>query len=277
MSDKEKQDITNNVMHEKLIEYIDLINIQFREPATGIFASLPMLVNNINNQNTEKAIENLHGVYKNTYAILKGINNISVAAKFLGNYQFTKNTISFSELVNNVFSGSKIVLPGYLKINLDVEEGCFVEGNSMLLTVALLNLLLNSFDYRQGDNVQVHVSLKKENGRCVLVYRDNSIGIKPHIAQEIFNPFFTVNPFDDGEQNGNMGIGLYIAQQAIKHAGGTILLQTEFSEGVSYLISIPDHMVYDDNILRSSSSEMLLNRYSDIFIQLCEYCSLPDL
>ncbi len=277
MSDKEKQNMANDVMHEKLIEYIDLINIQFREPATGIFASLPMLVNNINNQHTEKAIENLHGVCKNTYAILKGINNISVAAKFMGNYQFSENIIDFSELVTNVFTSSKMVLPGYLKTHLDIADGCYIKGNNMLLTVGLLNLLLNSLDYRKEDNVEVSVSLKKENGRCILVYRDNSIGIKPHIAQDIFNPFFTANPFDDGEHSSNMGIGLYIAQQAIKHAGGTILLQTEFSEGVSYIISIPDKTADGENILRSRSSELLLNRYSDVFIQLCEYCNLPDL
>ena len=56
MSDK----FNDNIMHEKLLEYIDMINVQFREPATNIFASLPLLVNNINNQDTEKAMENLY-------------------------------------------------------------------------------------------------------------------------------------------------------------------------------------------------------------------------
>ena len=277
MTEKEKNNELNNIMQDKLIEYIDLINVQLREPATGIFASLPATVNNVNNNNTEKAIENLHGIYKNTYRILKGINNISLSAKLMENYDFSKETINFSELVTNVFTSSKMVLPGYLKINMDIEEGCIVSGNSSMLTVGLLNILLNSMDYRREDNVTVDISLKDENGKSVLIYRDNSLGIKPELVQDIFKPFFTGDPYADGEIASRMGLGLYIAKKAIEFAGGTILLNTEFSDGVKYIISIPDKISGEENILRSSSTEFLLNRYSNLFIQLCEYCNLPDL
>lgn len=273
MSDK----FNDNIMHEKLLEYIDMINVQFREPATNIFASLPLLVNNINNQDTEKAMENLQNVYQKTYSILKGVNNISMVAKLLEGYEFDKRIVDFSSLVKSIFSSSQVVLPGYVDTVISVEEGCYIEGNNSLLTVALLNLMLNSLDYRQEDNVRIDVSLKKENGRCVLIYRDNSIGIKPEIVCDIYNPFFTADPYNDGELSARLGVGLYIAKQAFSHAGGTIMLQTEFSEGVSFIISVPESNLENSVVFKNSTKEFLLNRYSEVFVQLCEYCDLPDL
>lgn len=273
MTDKQN----DKVMQEKLIEYIDQINIQFREPVSNIFASLPLLVNNINSQNTEKAMENLHSVYQKTYSILKGINNISMAAKLLENYCFDETVVDFSSMVKSVFNSSEIVLPEYLDADISVDDGCFVDGNGSLLTVALLNLLLNSFDYRREDNVKVKITLKKDNGRCVLVYRDNSIGIKPETVQNIFEPFFTANPYNDGEPSIKLGLGLYIAKQAVVNAGGTIMVQSQFSEGVSYIISIPESKAENSVIFKNSTKEFILNRYSEIFVQLCEYCDLPDL
>ena len=273
----EKENLINEEIQKKLVEYIDIINIQFREPATTIFASLPLLINNINSNNTEKAIEGLQNIYKNTYSILKGINNAAILAKIMDNHRFDRSMLDFSTLVESVFNNAKLILPDYFELDLKIEDTCFVEGSSTFLTAGLLNLLSNSFDYRQEDNVKVSVCVKKENGRCVLLYRDNSLGIKSHIAQDIFNPFFTCDPYADGEYSKRMGVGLYIAQQAVINAGGTIMLQTEFSEGVGYIISIPDKTAMRGNVLRCNSAEFLLDRYSQVYVQLCEHCKLPDL
>ena len=272
-----KQHTVDKVMHEKLIEYIDLINIQLREPAANIFASLPLLANSINSQDTEKAMENLQGVYQKTYMILKGVNNMSLAARLLGEKQFGREIVDFSALVKDIILSSSMILPEYFNVESDIDSGCLVDGNGILLTAALLNIIVNSIDYKQEGDVNISVSLKKEKGRCILTYKDNSIGVKEELAQDIFKPFFTSNPYDDGEPSTKMGVGLFIARKAVEQAGGTMIIQTEFSEGVSYRISIPESKMEGDSYFKSSSKDLVLNRYSDTFIQLCEYCDLPDL
>ncbi|MBQ9845348.1 MAG: HAMP domain-containing histidine kinase [Oscillospiraceae bacterium] len=277
MKDTEKTAARAEAMQKKLISYMDQINIQFREPATSIFASMPLMVNSINSQNAEKAIEGLENIYQNTYRILRGLNNMSMAAKLMDGYQFKREPIDLSGLVNGVFGSSQMILPSYVSIEKSIEDGCFADGNTSLLTVGLLNILLNSIDYRQEDNVKISVSLKKADGRSVLVYTDNSLGVKDELAGDIFTPLFTANPYNDGEPSTKPGLGLYIAQQAVKQAGGTMLLQTEFAEGVKYIISLPDSIASDTKTLKSYTAELLMNRYSDIFVQLCEHCRLPDL
>ena len=278
MLDREKNhELNNDAMHDKLIEYIDLINVQFREPASNIFATLPLLVNSINNQDTEKAIEGVQNVYQRTYFILKSINNVSVTARLLAGNSFSKTIIDFSDLVKNIFSSSEMVLPPYFKFDIKVDDGCYIDGNNSLLSICLLNLILNSADYRQDDDVKIIFELKKEKGKCILTYKDNSLGIKPELAQEVFNPFFTANPYNDGESSTKMGVGLYVVKKAFEHAGGTVLMQTEFGEGVKYVVSLPCSTMDTDLAVKSHQRDLVLNRYSDVFIHLCEHCELPEL
>ena len=187
------------------------------------------------------------------------------------------NIIDFSELVKNIFSSSEMVLPPYLKYDIAVDDGCYIDGNSSLLTVGILNVILNSIDYRQDDDVNISVELKKDKGRCILTYKDNSIGIKPELVQNVFSPFFTANPYNDGEPSTKMGVGLFIAKKAFEHAGGTVLMQTEFGEGVKYVVSLPYSTMDTDLAVKSHQRDLVLNRYSDVFIQLCEHCNLPEL
>jgi len=266
----------NQTASEKFIEYIDIVNYQLREPVANIFASLPIMADNISSEKTESALENLNAIYRRTYSIIKCVNNLTAVSKLQSGYQYEKTAIDFSQLVKNAFQSSQMVLPAYYSLNCNVDGGCIVMGSQSLLSMALFNILLNSFEYRKEDDVQVSVELKRENGRCVLTYRDNSKGIKPEIIGRVFEPFYSSDPYNDGEISTKLGIGLYIAKQAVNQAGGTILMQSQFGSGVNIVISIPE---YSDEtaILKSKASDFMLNKYSEMFVQLCEYCHLPDL
>lgn len=275
MQEKDKKQ-NNQSSSENFIEYIDIINSQMREPVTNIFASLPIMADNINQNNTEAALENLNAVYRRTYAIIKSVNNLTAVSKLKSGYEYRKELIDFSKLVKNIFKSSQVVLPDYCTVDCSADNGCIIRGSSSLLSMALFNILLNSIEYRKED-VQVSVKLKKEKDRCILTYRDNSKGIKPEIIGNVFEPMFSADPYNDGEITNKLGVGLYIARQAVIQAGGTIILQSEFGEGVNINISIP---LCDDEstaVLESKSGDFLLNKYSEMFVQLCDYCQLPDL
>ncbi|MBE6888345.1 MAG: HAMP domain-containing histidine kinase [Ruminococcaceae bacterium] len=265
-----------DIPEKNTMDYFDIINRQLREPVTNIFASLPLLADSINSQNTEKSMETLQTVYHKTYQMLKSVNNISLAARLIGKKEFITEIIDFSSMVQSVFETSQQVLPDYFSLDLQVENGCVVQGNSTLLTSMLFNLLLNSFDYRAEDDVKVCVSLKASNGRWIFSYKDNSLGIKPELSQQVFEPYFSCNPYNDGEVADKLGLGLYIAKQAILHAKGTMLLQTEFSDGVKIIASFAE---YDGSAcaIKSRPKDFMLNKYSAMFVTLCDYCILPDL
>ena len=208
--------------------------------------------------------------------IIKSVNNMSLASKLISGRKFNLELINFSQLLKNSLQSASMVLPSYCSIDFDISENCFIKGSESVLSIGIFNLILNSIDYKKEDSVKISVSLRKEKGRIIFVYKDNSIGIKPELQQEVFKPYFTKNPYNDGEFNETMGLGLFILKCAVEQAGGNILLSTEFSEGVKYIISLPQ-TEETDGVFKSRSQNFILNKYSDMFVQLCKYCNLPDL
>ena len=71
-------------------------------------------------------------------------------------------------------------------------------------------------------------------------------------------------------------MGLYIAKSAAENAKGTMLLQTEFGKGVNIVVSFDDNDNCTDAI-KSRAKDFMLNKYSAMFVTLCDYCTLPDL
>lgn len=276
MCNKENGQINNQNQDyiKDIAEYMDIVNFQLREPAANIFASLPLLAENINNNKTESAMNNLQNIYRKTYMILKSVNNMSVASRFISKKEFSKDLIDLSYLVKNSLQQCQMILPPYCKIDMDIDNFCCVSCNESVMAQGLFNLILNSIDYRKDDDVQINITLKNMKNRAVIEYTDNSVGIKPELIQDVFKPYFSKNPYDDGELSDCMGLGLFILKSAVEHAGGNILLTSQFGEGVKYIISIPFSC---DGILKSKPQNYMLNRYSDMFVQLCKYCSLPDL
>ncbi len=74
----------------------------------------------------------------------------------------------------------------------------------------------------------------EEEDRFVIRIRDNGKGIPPEIADEIFNPFFTTKPTDQGT-----GLGLALSSDIIREHGGTIRVESEPGEFTEMVIELP--------------------------------------
>ena len=65
-------------------------------------------------------------------------------------------------------------------------------------------------------------------------------------------------------------------KNAFEAAGGKIMTSSVFGKGIKYIVTMPA-VADNGRILESNSSEFLLNRYSELFVQLCDSCQLPML
>lgn len=99
-----------------------------------------------------------------------------------------------------------------------------------------LNVLINAaqaMDETQSATNVVEIETESRDGRTLVRIRDTGRGIAPEHLERIFDAFFTTRD-DDGS-----GLGLSIAQNILRLAGGTIDVDSVVGEGTTVTITLP--------------------------------------
>ncbi len=110
-----------------------------------------------------------------------------------------------------------------------------VQGDERLLTRAIGNLLRNALKYA---NQQIVLSGSLLPGQLELLVDDDGPGIPLDERARIFEPFYRLDRSRD-RASGGFGLGLSIAQQAVKLHGGTIEIDQAELGGARFRIRLP--------------------------------------
>lgn len=104
-----------------------------------------------------------------------------------------------------------------------------------LLWHIVMNLLSNAIKYSyEGGTVDVHISCDKKE--LTLQISDHGIGIPDEYLNSLFLPFLRAE--NVGNVKG-LGMGLYIAKQAIEAHNGKILVESEVNMGTKFTVILP--------------------------------------
>ncbi len=119
-------------------------------------------------------------------------------------------------------------------------DECTIKGDRQLLRSAVENVVRNAVLYT-AEGTQVEVSLLSEQVESVsfalLRVRDHGPGVPEDEVANLFKPFYRV---DDGKgQRGGSGIGLTIAETAVRIHGGDIKIANADAGGLVVEISLP--------------------------------------
>jgi two-component system NtrC family sensor kinase len=109
---------------------------------------------------------------------------------------------------------------------------------------ALLNLFTNAFyavQQRQKQNptsytaeVIVSTSLRPD-GQVEIRVHDNGLGMPPSVQAQVFQPFFTTKPSDEGT-----GLGLSLSHDiVVKNHGGSLSVESQESAYTEFIIVLP--------------------------------------
>jgi len=122
-----------------------------------------------------------------------------------------------------------------------IAEDCVVMGSEILLHRAIENVVRNAIRYtREGTNVQVHLEPGAGSGPSQAIIRvaDSGPGVPEELLGKLFRPFYRV---DDarGRQTGGVGLGLAIAERAVRLHGGTVTARNRPEGGLLVEIHLP--------------------------------------
>jgi two-component system sensor histidine kinase CpxA len=124
-------------------------------------------------------------------------------------------------------------------VSLHAKCDCAVDGRRELLYRAVENVVRNAIRYTNADS-QVEIQLEKDHaGRMALIeVSDRGPGIPESELQSIFRPFYRID-LARASQTGGFGVGLAIAERAIKLHNGRIRASNRSGGGATVQISLP--------------------------------------
>lgn len=99
-------------------------------------------------------------------------------------------------------------------------DQCVVLGSDSLLRSAIENVLRNAVRYTK-DGTAVNVQLTTNNGHATVKISDHGGGVPEDELGQIFRPFYRIGE-DRTRKTGGIGLGLAIAERAVKAHRGTI-------------------------------------------------------
>ena len=110
-------------------------------------------------------------------------------------------------------------------------EPCTVHGVRRLLYEIVYNLCDNAIKYNIPGG-RVDVSVKKEDGHCVLTVADTGIGISAEHLDRIFERFYRVDK-SHSKQSGGTGLGLSIVKHAVQHHNAKLAVKSTLGKGTT--------------------------------------------
>jgi len=124
------------------------------------------------------------------------------------------------------------------RITVQGDERVSVKGDRVFLRQALVNIIHNAVKYSPvGGTISVGVQHEPRGGVRLNVV-DSGPGIAPEHAAKIFDRFYRVDE-SRARDAGGAGLGLSIAQWAVRVHGGDIHLQTTQGSGCTFQIWLP--------------------------------------
>jgi len=118
--------------------------------------------------------------------------------------------------------------------NLSREE-LFVLCDSTRLEQVLVNLLTNAVDAVKGCPVrQIDLNVAKAGDRVSIAVRDTGKGVRPDLLSRLFDPFFTTK-----DSSAGLGLGLTIAQEIVRAAGGVLHANNAAGGGAEFKADLP--------------------------------------
>jgi signal transduction histidine kinase len=104
------------------------------------------------------------------------------------------------------------------RVELVVEQGLIVEGDTGLMTILLENLLGNAWKFTtHTEPARVELGAIATEGERIYFVRDNGVGFDPHHAGRLFTPFHRLH--SDADFPGT-GIGLATVRRIVERHGG---------------------------------------------------------
>lgn len=122
-------------------------------------------------------------------------------------------------------------------VEIDVNEGLEVFGDSNMLKTIIRNLFSNALKFTPSNGV-ISIKALSRDSHVLVCVSDTGQGIEPHIKEKLFTGEAGVTTANEMGEKGT-GLGLILCKDFITKHNGEIWVESKPGEGASFFFSLP--------------------------------------
>jgi signal transduction histidine kinase len=221
-------------------KFLASITHELMTPLTSISAFTGILLRNRDNNLTERNIEHLEVMRRNS-AQLKGLlgNLLELSAMTESSYSLTYSRFNLRYMLDEV---TQAFMPAVIKKDLNIElafddADAIVEADDGRTRQVVSNILSNAIRYSPSGTT-IKITAWITDLLFTVTIADNGIGISESDKKELFTLFFRADNESTRSVAGT-GIGLVSSKQIVELHGGELTLESTEAEGTTVHIAMP--------------------------------------
>ena len=164
------------------------------------------------------------------------IKDINKTLQIKNELKEKKEIIFFSKLVSDIVDSiGNLIDKDNVQINPDFSAVDEIFSIKAYFHSIFFNLITNSIKYaKPGETAQIEIKSKTENGKIILTFKDNGIGIDLNRnGGKVFGLYERFHAHVEGK-----GIGLFMVKTQVEAIGGKISIESEPNKGTEFTITI---------------------------------------
>lgn len=205
-------------------EFLATLAHELRNPLAPIQTGLDILRNTVRVEGGERTLGVMSRQLKHMVRLIDDLLDVSRINQ--GKFQLKRSRVALSDVLETALETSRPLIDAGrhdLRVTVD-DPTMMLDADATRLAQVVSNLLNNASKYTPMAG-SIELSAKREGDDCVIVVRDDGIGIPSEQLDEVFQMFSQVNRALARSQGG-MGIGLALARSLIELHGGSIAVES---------------------------------------------------
>lgn len=238
--EKEKTEKINRQLElytNELEELAFVVSHNLRESARNISTFTGLFSRSSEDQLTGKSRQYLHHMQSasiRTSAMLSDLENYVGIGKNLPD----PIVLSLNKVLNEMIEETKLIA---IRDQINIGPLPAVIAHPSMMRLIFHQLLDNCQKFSQPDQLlEINITAEQLSDRLLIHVEDNGIGFDPRYTETIFRVFQRLQSVDDVE---GTGIGLAIADKAIRYYGGEIEVSSTPGKGSRFSVCFPAKML----------------------------------
>lgn len=210
-AEKEKQKYISGIVHE------------IKTPLAAVHSYLDLVLQKFLGPLDEVVEEKLLRARRRSDEAIGLINNVLKISKLRIENSFAKEEVDIASILARAIKNAKVNAEAKgvkLTIINNRKEKRKVEGDPLLIQIAVSNILSNAIKYNEMDGV-VEITVEEDKNDLIIKVCDSGVGIPKEEISKIFTDFYRASNVKSSGVEG-AGLGLSVVKQIVERHNGKI-------------------------------------------------------